>query len=421
MSNNKGKVGVATHSRMTPVAHAVGSMGRKAESGFSLVELMLVIGVAAGMAAATIAFGSRVWESQKVANSRELSMQVAREVEAKFATFPNFITLDSTSGDWITSLGKQGNDVSGPWGPVKLHTAGINTMGDTWAMSFQKVPKSACVQMLSTMGASYYGSAVNGSFSVSEGGKSVDPAEANALCNAGENTVSFIGKPMLTANVAPVSAAWNPPPPSSLPVWSGGPAPAPAPTPGPSPSPGPAPTPAPPAPLPSPPGPPPSGGGGCFAPDTLVLTERGPVAIKDIQAGDRVASLWIRDLEVDDTAIIFEWRAESVPDAFDYVEVVHAHRGSEPGYYRINGHLDATWEHPFMVNRSGSWQWVRARDLAVGDRLRALDGEHEVSEVEYVEQAISTRNLDVISPYDNFLVMLGGRWVVVHNLMMSKL
>ena len=179
------------------------------------------------------------------------------------------------------------------------------------------------------------------------------------------------------------------------------------------------PTPVAPAPTPTPYLPGPVNGAGCFALGTLVLTERGPVAIEDVREGDMVVSQWIEGIDEDDPAAFYAWSATELPEASDLAEVLYCHKGAEEGFYRINGELDATWEHPFMVERGGVWRWVRARDLIPGDLLRALEGECRVETVAYVPTRVETRNLDVASPYDNFMVKLGGSWVLVHNIAMT--
>lgn len=197
------------------------SIVHRFQKGFSLIEVILVIGVAAGIVIVALALGNKLGDSGKLVASRELAKQLTEVVDARFATFPNFAALNITDSSWVPGVAvDEAGNVMGPFGPVRLASATATVADDTWSMTFNQVPRGSCVEMLAILSANFKGSGANGVMSTSPVGRAMDPTIAEGLCNGGVNSVIFIANPRNDTVAAPVVPLWSPPPASSLPVWS---------------------------------------------------------------------------------------------------------------------------------------------------------------------------------------------------------
>jgi hypothetical protein len=132
----------------------------------------------------------------------------------------------------------------------------------------------------------------------------------------------------------------------------------------------------------------PCGPGGCFLPGTVVETADGPRGLEEVQVGDMV-------LGVDDNG------------NHVFNEVVGTIRSLAVDYYVINGAIEVTGTHPFLVDQ----RWVRAEGLCVGDVLDSADGTPLVVEsITRVDRGVRTFNLSVSGNHTFF-----ADGVLVHN------
>jgi Pretoxin HINT domain len=105
-------------------------------------------------------------------------------------------------------------------------------------------------------------------------------------------------------------------------------------------------------PPPPPPPPPPKPTGGCFVAGTQIsLADGSTRPIEDVKAGDQVLAY-----DIDSGHVV----SSEVTETFVHPDL--------EGTVLINGHLQATANHPVYANG----RWVRADELSVGDRLLQL-------------------------------------------------
>lgn len=178
--------------------------------GFSLVELILVIGVAAGVAAAALGFGAKVWEQSKVAEARELTRHLTSSIQSRFAVFSNFSALASGSGpaspEWVQGVTLDASgQVKGPWGSVVMMPYTLYQSADAWSLTFNQVPKGSCVELLASMSRNFKGVGANGQMLwPTPIGSGVDPSDAAVACSAAVNSVTFVSQGRVSSGGSPV-------------------------------------------------------------------------------------------------------------------------------------------------------------------------------------------------------------------------
>ena len=80
-------------------------------------------------------------------------------------------------------------------------------------------------------------------------------------------------------------------------------------------------------------------------------------------------------------------------------------------YFLVNGKIKATWEHPFFVLKNGSYSFVQALQLEVGNKIFTIDNDFiAVTSVEIINEEIETVNINV-EPYDVYF----AEGILLHN------
>ncbi len=162
-----------------------------------------------------------------------------------------------------------------------------------------------------------------------------------------------------------------------------------------------------------------SGGGGsggnCFVYGTLVVLADGrEVPIEQLAPGMEVASLRIPDLVPDaNYDAQYAWLTDAGLGSCERrsVAIDRVRKGEHDGYYVINGRVQATFEHPFLVRREGQWGFASANLLEIGDLLVLPDlREERVSSIDARPGLVRTVSIHV--PGTNTYIA-GGVWV--HN------
>ena len=131
----------------------------------------------------------------------------------------------------------------------------------------------------------------------------------------------------------------------------------------------------------------------CFTADVQVLMADGTQKrIADIAVGDELLSY---DFET----------GEQVTST---VQATFSHEVDE--FLRIND-LEVTGEHPFAV---GDDQWVKARDLQIGNHVMSDEGWTTITSIEHVQKTADVYTVNVDGPH-NFYVTDGTSQYLVHN------
>ena len=224
--------------------------------------------------------------------------------------------------------------------------------------------------------------------------------------------------PTPTPTVAPTAS----PTPTPAPTASPTPALATPVDPGPSPTPvtaSPTPTVTPtPSPIPSPSSPSPGGGstgGGCIVNGTPILLADGTTKnVEDLVIGDEVLAYNIDGLgEVEEWA---NWSTTSFNGTAVTSSVTANPLSTYESYYLFNNVLKATYEHPILIDRAGTYSWERAEDIAIGDKFFNSSGIWmEVTSKELITESVQVANPDM-EAVDNYY----ANGYLVHNSVEEK-
>jgi hypothetical protein len=123
-------------------------------------------------------------------------------------------------------------------------------------------------------------------------------------------------------------------------------------------------------------------------------------------AGDMGVICLTEDMKVKCNGIVDFVTRVQVGDIIDntvVTEVLHKHM--REGYYKVNGELKITNDHPVLVNGS----WKRTEDLVLGDYINNV----EVTSLEYVEQVTPTVYIGTAD--DRYDVYTEGEVYTVHG------
>lgn len=135
--------------------------------------------------------------------------------------------------------------------------------------------------------------------------------------------------------------------------------------------------------------------GGCFLPDTRITMANGAQKeIKDLRAGDRVASYQITGLDESKEDAWRTWQTPTLRVVASPATVKSAFKQRFNGYFQLLN-LRVTYEHPLLTRRNGLWAFREVQDIKAGDMLWKSGMAIPVDRIVYVPGEVETWNLDV--------------------------
>lgn len=175
------------------------------------------------------------------------------------------------------------------------------------------------------------------------------------------------------------------------------------------------------------------GGLGCVAVGTPITMADGSTKnVEDVNIGDWVRSATVpgmpKDFDDEDTWSTWIGTPHGNPPssvwATAYYDIQETNRVTPASasvqeiyfdyydnYYLINGSLKATYEHPFLVLREGTYQFRTTVSLRLGDKLFKTNNEfEEIETLEFVNEPTETVNFNV----EDLDVYFGGGYLM-HN------
>ena len=145
-----------------------------------------------------------------------------------------------------------------------------------------------------------------------------------------------------------------------------------------------------------------SGTHGCFLAGTKVMTIFGLRDIDKIKSGD----------------LVLTFNDETGKNEYKRVIEPITHINFIEDWYTLtmddNSNLRVTQEHKFYIKNEKGIDWVRARELKVGDYVKYADGTfHQIVDLSYASEIHTEYNLEV---EDNHNYYVGSQQILVHNL-----
>lgn len=165
----------------------------KNKKGFSLLELLLVMGIIAALIVGAFVVYPKVRASNNAATESKniaLIQSSARSLYAAKGNYNGLYTTVLTKADLIpkSMINKNGYPVNSFGGVITVMAEAINGRVDTGFMiSSSGFPPAECIKIISSVASNFYMVRVNSSNYVKQAGKKLDMEEAVKQCSAKES------------------------------------------------------------------------------------------------------------------------------------------------------------------------------------------------------------------------------------------
>lgn len=170
----------------------------KRKKGFSLLELLLVMGIIAALIVAAFIVYPKVRSSNIAAIEAKniaLIQSTARSLYAAKGNYNGLYTTVLTQGDLLpkSMLNSYGYPVNSFGSQITIMAEAINGTVDTGFMiSYSGVPTAECVKIISAVGSNFYMVRVNSGNYVKTAGQPLDLSETVKQCSTNKvNDIAF--------------------------------------------------------------------------------------------------------------------------------------------------------------------------------------------------------------------------------------
>jgi prepilin-type N-terminal cleavage/methylation domain-containing protein len=173
---------------------ALAAHRNRRHSGFSLVELAMVLAIVALLVAGIMLFFSNASTANKTNDAMTELAAVQQVTRSLYAGQPDYTGLDTAviaaakqlPNKWV----KAGTSLTSPFSSaVTVVASTTNSANDSFTVTFNGLPDTACNKMVTMdLGTSMLNLSANGT---AVPARAMTPAEANASCNNANNDVVF--------------------------------------------------------------------------------------------------------------------------------------------------------------------------------------------------------------------------------------
>ena len=169
----------------------------------------------------------------------------------------------------------------------------------------------------------------------------------------------------------------------------------------------------------APPPPPPSPSPTCLAATEPVFIYGSGIdqTVADLVAGDTVNAFHSPTMIDESNPNWFSWSADTISDGANLTTTIVSADSFLVGTYMVvNEQLTCTEPHPFLAERDGLWQWIRANALVVGDNLYGINGSSiAVTSLKTVEGVLEVVNVDAETSDTYYAGKIDGVYILNHN------
>ncbi|WP_407579587.1 type 4 pilus major pilin [Citrobacter koseri] len=175
---------------------------RKSKKGFSLLELLLVLGIVAALVVAAFIVYPKVQASQRSQAESNNIATIQAGVKALYTSASSFTGLNNSVAvqakifpdNMLSGSGNNATPVNAFKGDVTLAAANTGPSGATassFSIQYKNVPASECTKIISATAGNFYIASVNNTV-VKPAGGVLDVAAAASACSSNETSNTLL-------------------------------------------------------------------------------------------------------------------------------------------------------------------------------------------------------------------------------------
>ena len=176
---------------------------RKSKKGFSLLELLLVLGIIAALVVAAFIVYPKVQASQRAQAESNNIATIQAGVKALYTSASSFTGLTNTVAvqakifpdNMLSGTGNTAKPINAFKGAVTLAAAATGpstAAGSSFTIRYENVPAAECVKIITAAAGNFYTAGVGIAGNVKAAGEMLNVAAAATACsNATNNTLIF--------------------------------------------------------------------------------------------------------------------------------------------------------------------------------------------------------------------------------------
>ncbi|EDG0478613.1 prepilin-type N-terminal cleavage/methylation domain-containing protein [Salmonella enterica] len=176
---------------------------KKSKKGFSLLELLLVLGIIAALVVAAFIVYPKVQASQRAQAESNNIATIQAGVKALYTSASSFTGLTNSVAvqaqifpdNMLSGTGSDAKPINAFKGNVTLAAASTGpsgTDGSSFTITYENVPAAECTKIITAAAGNFYTAGVGTAGNVKAAGETLDvAATASACSDANSNTLIF--------------------------------------------------------------------------------------------------------------------------------------------------------------------------------------------------------------------------------------
>ncbi|WP_434659354.1 type 4 pilus major pilin [Klebsiella sp. MISC125] len=175
----------------------------KSKKGFSLLELLLVLGIIAALVVAAFIVYPKVQASQRSQAESNNIATIQAGVKSLYTSSSSFTGLSNSVAvqakifpdNMLSGSGSSATPINAFKGAVMLEPANTGPSGaegSSFTITYNNVPASECTKIITAAAGNFYSAGVGSAGNVKEAGELLDIVETTKQCEGGGNSNTLI-------------------------------------------------------------------------------------------------------------------------------------------------------------------------------------------------------------------------------------